>query len=101
MFPITAAYIADVYIDRNTKKEVTIEPEASRDILNNARAVLKLYQRGIPVIFPNVNLIQSVLIAKLQREKESESKSLSPCTSAESKVDCCHWNKLLTLKVQS
>jgi hypothetical protein len=72
MFPITKDYIADVYIDRNTNKEVTIEPKISKDIQTNAREVLKLNSRGIPVIFPDVQKIKTALIQQLEKTHNSE-----------------------------
>ena len=77
MFPITKDYIADVYIDKNTKKEVTIDPKISRDVQNNAREVLKLNSRGIPVIFPDVRKIKSALIQQLEKAQNSESNPLA------------------------
>ena len=68
MFPITKKYIANVYIDKNTKKPVTIDPDTARDIITNAKDVLKLHRRGIPLIFPNVTLIEKVLLSQLQIE---------------------------------
>lgn len=85
IFPITTDYIADVYIDKNTKKEVTIDPKISKDIQNNAREVLKLNFRGIPVIFPNVLKIEATLIQKLDKTQ-----NLGNAPSAEPKLEKDH-----------
>ena len=66
MFPVTAKYIASVYLDKNTKNEVTINPDIEKDIVTNARDVLKLYRRGIPLIFPDILVIEKQLLIDLQ-----------------------------------
>jgi hypothetical protein len=71
MFPITERYIASPYIDPNTKNEVTIDPETAKDIMTNARDVLKLQNRGIPLIFPDVQKIEKVLIQQLDAKKNT------------------------------
>ncbi len=47
MFPIIERYIASVYIDRNTKKPVTIEPEIEHRVIADARNVLRIVRRVI------------------------------------------------------
>ena len=57
MFPIIEKYILSVYIDRNTRIPVTIEPEIERLVINNAKDILRLVNRG------HKNLVFSDIIA--------------------------------------
>lgn len=71
MFPITKKYVAAPYIDRNTNNPVTIDRTTEKDILNNARDVLKLVQRGFKtLVFSDILQTRSDLIAELLQEKE-------------------------------
>ena len=46
MFPITIDYIESKYIDKNTKKEVTIESHLEKDVIKYAKDVLKTHFNG-------------------------------------------------------
>ena len=74
MFPITQPYISDVYIDKNTKKPITIEHRTERDIVKNAKDVLKLVSHGYKsLVFSDILKIRDALIAEnasLLQEKE-------------------------------
>lgn len=64
MFPVTTDYITAIYIDRNTGNPVTLEPKVEKDILVNAKAVLKLVLRGNErLIFSDVLKMRSDLSA--------------------------------------
>ena len=65
MFPVIKSYVTDVYIDRNTQNAVTIDPHTESDIIKNAKAVLKLSLRGIPIVFGNIKKIYESLTAEL------------------------------------
>ena len=68
MFPIIEKYITSVYIDRNTKTPVTIEPEIERLVINNAKDILRLVNRGHKnLVFSNITKTYSDLIAELKR----------------------------------
>ena len=42
MFAVIQKYIDAVYIDKNTKNEVTVSPQVESDVVKNARSILKL-----------------------------------------------------------
>jgi hypothetical protein len=61
MCPVTAEYIAEVYIDRKGVKgvPVRIDGRTERDVISNAREVLARVERGADLIFPDVQSIRS------------------------------------------
>ena len=66
MFPVTATYIATIYIDKNTHRPVTIDPVTEKDIRKNARDILKLVFRGYSkLVFSDILKTYSDLIAEL------------------------------------
>jgi len=66
MFPIIEKYIASVYIDRNTKTPVTIESETERLVVNNAKDILRLVNRGHRnLVFSNITKTYNDLVAEL------------------------------------
>ncbi|MDR1062034.1 MAG: hypothetical protein LBL83_12710 [Clostridiales bacterium] len=66
MFPIIEKYIASVYIDRNTQTPVTIEPETERLVINNAKDVLRLVNRGHKnLVFSDITKTYADLIIEL------------------------------------
>jgi len=66
IFPIIDKYIASVYLDRNTQTPVTIEPETERTVVNNAKDILRLVNRGHKnLVFSNITKIYYDLIAEL------------------------------------
>lgn len=72
MFPITIDYIESKYIDKNTKKEVTIEPYLKKDIIKNAKDVLKTHFNGYNIIFGDIKNIYNLLIQELSLEFNNE-----------------------------
>ena len=70
MFPVTEKYINNNYIDPNTQNPVTIAPATERDILNNARDVLKLVERGYSfIVFSDILQTRTDLITELQQDR--------------------------------
>ena len=70
MFPVTDKYINNRYIDPNTQNPVTIAPTTERDVLNNAREVLKLVERGYSfIVFSDILKTRTDLIAELQHDR--------------------------------
>ncbi|KSV59762.1 hypothetical protein ASU35_07760 [Acetivibrio ethanolgignens] len=66
MFPVTAAYVFATYIDKNTKNPVTIAPDTEKDIVTNAREILKLVFRGYNnLVFTDIQKTYADLIAEL------------------------------------
>ena len=55
MFPIIEKFISSVYMDRNTKTPVTIEPGTERQVVNKAKEVLRLVFRGYSnIVFSDI-----------------------------------------------
>ena len=70
MFPVTDKYIASTYIDKNTNKPVTIEPEIERQVVNRARNILRLVYRGYNnLVFSDIINIYKDLCVELKNEK--------------------------------
>ena len=67
MFPVIDKYIASTYIDRNTNKPVTIEPEIERQVVNKARDILRLVYRGYHnLVFSDIICTYSALSMELK-----------------------------------
>ena len=65
MFPITQKYILNEYIDKNTGNAVTLDKKTEKNILYNARQVLKLVERGISnPVFSDILSIKASLIRR-------------------------------------
>lgn len=87
MFPVTTDYITSIYIDRNTKKPVTIAPKTKKDILVNAKKVLKLVFRGYDnLVFSDILKMRSDLIAEQEAvtdlKKDSRIPAADPAEAA-------------------
>lgn len=66
MFPVTAKYISNVYIDKNTQSPVTIPPVTEKDIVKNAKDILKLVFRGYSnLVFSDIRKIYADLTEEL------------------------------------
>ena len=93
IFPVTAAYISSVYIDRNTHNPVTIDPTTERDIIANATNILRLVFRGHKnLVFSDIQKTYANLIAELHPDQRRDDKSppastLSPTTQSQSIKD--------------
>ena len=73
MFPVTKEYIENIYIDKNTKNEVTIPPKTESNVIHCARKILKLSHRNINLIFGHPHDIYKALSAELmQQETEKQ-----------------------------
>lgn len=73
MFPVTPRYISTVYIDRNTQTPVTITPATEKDIVKNAREILKLVFRGYSnLVFSDIRKTYADLTAELQTEQQKD-----------------------------
>ena len=67
MFPVTAEYITETYIDRNTKNPVTVDPKTEKDIRANAKDILKLVLHGYNnLVFSDVLKTRADLIMELR-----------------------------------
>jgi len=64
MCPVSAEYIADVYLDKDTNVPVAITDNLAKEL-----------DRKASLIFPNVNGIEAALIAKLSPTKAAAAKS--------------------------
>ena len=66
IFPIIEKYITSVYLDRNTQTPVTIEPGTERLVINNAKEILRLVNRGYKyLVFSNIQKMYDDLNAEL------------------------------------
>lgn len=66
MFPVTAKYVDHVYLDRNTQKPVTISVNTQKDIIRNAKDILKLVQHGFDkLVFADILEMQNKLLEEL------------------------------------
>lgn len=72
IFPVTYDYILSAYIDKNTKKEVTISPQTQKDIISNAHDIVKLAFHGINLTFADITEIYSELITQLAQTKQQK-----------------------------
>ena len=71
MFPVTAAYVSSIYIDKNTRNPVTIDPATEKYIVKNAKKVLSIVFRGHSnIIFTNAQEIYKDLTAQLYHEQQ-------------------------------
>ena len=91
MFPITKQYITDIYVDRNTSSAVTIQTEAAKNIVKNAREVLKLHNRGFHILFPDVGAIYEKLTEDMKPLEHKESEAMPEHTP---------WNDILVASAQ-
>lgn len=79
MCPITDEYIIEEYIDSTTNTCVSIPTKLKKEINAKARKAVRLYRRGIKIVFANILEIESVLIAELsQIEAQQE---VAPATA--------------------
>ena len=91
MFPVIAKYVTSIYIDNNTNKPVTIASKSEKEIVKNAKEILKLVFCGYDrLVFFNVNktyneLIEEIGVVEMTMEtkrlllrkwKESDAESL-------------------------
>ena len=72
MFPVSDNYIVSAYIDKNTKKEVTIDRATERDIINSATKVLRLSRRGVMLLYADVETIYKDLLEELSANSKGE-----------------------------
>ena len=73
MFPVTPKYISALYVDRNTQTPVTIAPATEKDIVKNAKDILKLVFRGYSkLVFSDIQKTYADLKAELQTEQQKE-----------------------------
>ncbi len=71
MFPVTAKYISGIYIDKNTQTPVTIPPATEKDIVKNARDILKLVLRGYSnLVFSDIQKTYMDLAIELHSEHQ-------------------------------
>ena len=63
MCPITERYIANQYFDAH-HRPVQLDRFTVNLLIEKAKYVLNLYKRGFDIIFPNVRLIESRLLAE-------------------------------------
>lgn len=61
MFPVTQKYIADIYIDRNTQKEIRLNPFDEK-LIRYAKEVMKAHKIGKNVFFVDIESIKSFLL---------------------------------------
>lgn len=74
MFPVTENYITSTYIDRNTKNPVTVDPKTEKDILVNAKDILKLVFHGHSnLVFSDIIKTHSDLISEVRARLARES----------------------------
>lgn len=68
MFPIIDKYID--HIDTVQGKALKVPSETRRIILDKVNKIFKLKQKGINLIFPDVDKIEQLLIEELKSENE-------------------------------
>jgi len=78
MFPCIDKYVESTYIDRNTKNEVTVEPEVMKDVVNSAKDVLRMEERGVKLVFTDVKSLYNAMENELQQEKEAIAQEAAP-----------------------
>lgn len=96
MFPVTQEYVQSTYIDKNTHNEVTIDNAKEKEIIKNAKEVLKLSKRGIQIIFGDVHKIYSALSAEL----EDKQKGISNVVTSEKSKTAYFSRKQLNTSAQ-
>jgi hypothetical protein len=73
MCPITMKYISEIYIDKKGNP-VRIDNRTERDVIVNAREVLARTERGVNLIFPDIQTIRAALIKEIALEKRNNFK---------------------------
>ena len=63
MCPVTDAYIGDTYMDKASNKPVKLSENLQKTLAKKASKVLSLHNRGVKLIFPDVDTIKAKLIA--------------------------------------
>lgn len=66
MFPIIEKYID--HIDTVQGKALKVPSETRRILLDKVNKIFKLKQKGINLIFPNVDKIEQVLIEEIRKD---------------------------------
>ena len=78
MFSVTQKYIVDQYLDKNAYVPVRISQKSHKDIHAKSMEVLRLHRRGIPAIFPDVDLIKKGLQNQLEQEHQAANQEHPP-----------------------
>lgn len=68
MFPIIGKYID--HIDTVQGKAIKVPSETRRIILEKVEKIFKLKQKGINLIFPDIDKIELLLIEELKNENK-------------------------------
>jgi hypothetical protein len=63
--PVTAKYITEEYIDKATNSPVDIPDDLKKDLNARARKAIRLYRKGIKIVFPNILDIEQALLDEL------------------------------------
>ena len=66
MFPITKQYLSDEYIQKSNNVPVRLDEVSKQRIIRKAYDVLAKVQKGISLIFTDIETIKTTLLAELQ-----------------------------------
>lgn len=72
MCPASRQYISSVYFDKRSNLPVKVEQPLADKIERQAKKVLEMQRRGIPVIFPDVLRIEASLLKSISINKEND-----------------------------
>ena len=67
MFPILPKYIDHVHIVR--QNVVPVNSRLQRTISQNFRELLRLQQRGVPIVFPDINRLERLMLNELAADE--------------------------------
>ncbi|MBR3624401.1 MAG: hypothetical protein IKN43_13765 [Selenomonadaceae bacterium] len=65
--PITNRYISKVYINKSINAPVDISVTLKQELKNKAQKVLSLHNKGVKIIFPDVDKIKEKLLEEFNR----------------------------------
>ncbi|MCL2171779.1 MAG: hypothetical protein FWB71_06440 [Defluviitaleaceae bacterium] len=68
MCPVIERYIANEYIEKATNRAVTINDSLKSELNASARKAVRLYRRGIKIVFADILEIERVLLEELKDE---------------------------------
>ena len=73
MFPITEKYISHIHTRNNNPVPVNIN--IKKEVKKRVKKALALLNRGIKIIFPDVNRIKQLMIDEIKNETKNASKN--------------------------
>lgn len=83
MCPVTAKYIANIYIDKNTLNPIEIPQKLKSELNAKIRKAVRMYRKGIKIVLSNALDIEKYLIDELAIEAIKSVKYIEPIIKPE------------------